>query len=89
MRPERPSRSPSGSSPTPLLSARTYTEQSVALAYPEFAAKTIALYNRVVLGHASGLASLTPTVTANAPPPLTHLERLQATRAAQATANSE
>ncbi|KAJ7937749.1 hypothetical protein B0H13DRAFT_2302578 [Mycena leptocephala] len=50
---------------------------------------TIALYNRVVLGHASGLAPLAPTVTANAPPPLTHLERLQAARAAQATANSE
>ncbi|KAJ7937671.1 hypothetical protein B0H13DRAFT_1852309 [Mycena leptocephala] len=51
--------------------------------------QTIALYNRVVLGHSSGLAPLAPTVTANAPPPLTHLERLQAARAAQATANSE
>ncbi|KAJ7866940.1 hypothetical protein B0H14DRAFT_3861865 [Mycena olivaceomarginata] len=45
----------------------------------EFSAKTIALHNRVVLGHASGLAPA-PRATANAAPAMSHLERLKAAR---------
>ncbi|KAJ7660954.1 hypothetical protein DFH06DRAFT_1472187 [Mycena polygramma] len=48
----------------------------------EFAARTIALYNRVVLGNASGLAPAASASTGTAPA-LTHLERLQAARAAR------
>ncbi|KAJ7678152.1 hypothetical protein DFH06DRAFT_1291440 [Mycena polygramma] len=48
----------------------------------EFAARTIALYNRVVLGNASGLAPAASASTGTVPA-LTHLERLQAARAAR------
>ncbi|KAJ7117672.1 hypothetical protein C8R44DRAFT_791242 [Mycena epipterygia] len=49
-----------------------------------FASKMIALYNRVVLGRASGIAPA-PTTGGSAAPALTHFQRLQAARAAAAS----
>ncbi|KAJ7286797.1 hypothetical protein C8J57DRAFT_1707271 [Mycena rebaudengoi] len=63
--------------PSPEARSRTSTDA-------EFSAKTIALYNRVVLGHASGLAPA-PRATSNAAPAMSHLERLTVARAEAAS----
>ncbi|KAJ7674372.1 hypothetical protein B0H17DRAFT_1082188 [Mycena rosella] len=52
----------------------------------EFAARTIALYNRVVLGRAAGIAPAGVAGAATAAPTLTHLERLKAACAARVAA---
>ncbi|KAF7334925.1 hypothetical protein MVEN_02242200 [Mycena venus] len=51
----------------------------------EFAAKTIALYNRVVLGHSAGLATAR-TPTASSAPVINNMDRLRAARDARLAA---
>ncbi|KAJ7829672.1 hypothetical protein B0H14DRAFT_3716986, partial [Mycena olivaceomarginata] len=68
-----------------LLENLLTQEENVGDCNPEFAAKTIALYNRVILGHAAGLAPTTRAVAAGPAPALTYLERLQAAREAAAS----